>query len=600
MTIKLFEYISKIEKNELCLPDFQREFVWGSEKIKGLVSAVFAKLPLASILVIENTPSKEYGLRKLGLKETFLLEKNTDLLVDGQQRLTALTQVFSDKIFEFAEKDASKLSNQSSLKECYFLDLTNDIFGLEELDFKNPDEHLSTDYLEAISAERWMQKSEFYPGNEVQERIQYATNKKLLPLFLFGQKFSKVRNAIEIIAKTHHASNPDIEKEEFREKIINWSESVYDYLQECIKELNINVVTYPYSDRAKAVDAYESLNIGGVKLDTFDILVARVTHRTQGNNFVNMLWENIDDTTKAFFQMDKDSNVNNKYKDKFKKLLTYFVKEKYSDKDSLNLTSNEIYDNYKRVQNVISKTTEFFHSHFGTQKYTDIPYYLMYDLVASLVIKDKLDANLVKAWYWISLFSNSYDNNQNKQFADDLKVLLGDGEGAKQKLCDRKCDYLFKARYTISHLMGKEENKPSDKDRNIIEQYYLSKGYMHLLKKNQGKIDIDTNNLQSNHTIPKAILERLGIDDAMIESPLNRALITADENNYIKTAIPRKWKYDTDEINPSIKAELGFDMSQEKFNNQEDYEKFLEERFRNLEGKVNTDLSGLLGICEHN
>jgi hypothetical protein len=597
MTIKLFEYIEMIAKNELCLPDFQRQFVWDGDKIKNLAAAVLAKLPLASILVITGAAGDEYGLRKLGLKDTFSLTNadRVDLLVDGQQRITALAQIFSDKIYEFSNEDISKFSNQSSLKESYFLDLENEIFGIDKLCFDNPEQYLSADFMKAISRERYNQNSDLHPAKDLHERIQYATNRNQLPLFIFDKNYAVIKNAVKTIAINYHNANPKDPDE-----IDDWSESIYQYINDCIKELRVSVVEYPYADRAKAVDAYESLNIGGVKLDTFDILVARVSHRTEGSNFEVMLHENVDEKTKKYFAIGTD--LSTQYKDKFKKYLTYLVKRSDKDKLTLELTSDEIYDNFNNVQEVIKETADYFHNYLGTRTYNDIQYYLMFDLVAFLIINGKFDKNLTEAWYWTSIFSNSYDNNQNAQMSEDLKIMLDDTGNAKQRICDRKRDYLFRVRYTLSYLQGVEENKPSQKDRMLIEQYYLSHGYQNLLEKNNvnGNISIDTENLESNHTIPKAVLEAGNVNDDMIESPLNRALITREENNHIKILVPRQWKYGMEFINKSIDQALGFNMSQEVFSSEEDYKEFLKRRYDNLVGKVESELSTLLGICQEN
>ena len=49
------EIISKIEKKEIVLPDFQREFVWKSEEEQcKLVASVLARMPIGSILLLKS------------------------------------------------------------------------------------------------------------------------------------------------------------------------------------------------------------------------------------------------------------------------------------------------------------------------------------------------------------------------------------------------------------------------------------------------------------------------------------------------------------------------------------------------------------------
>ncbi|MBO5826747.1 MAG: DUF262 domain-containing protein, partial [Treponema sp.] len=46
--------LDRIKKQELILPDFQRGFVWDSEKMKKLYASVLAKIPVGSILTLES------------------------------------------------------------------------------------------------------------------------------------------------------------------------------------------------------------------------------------------------------------------------------------------------------------------------------------------------------------------------------------------------------------------------------------------------------------------------------------------------------------------------------------------------------------------
>lgn len=62
----LVEIINKIEKNQILLPDFQREFVWKDEdQQKQLVASVLCKMPVGSILLLESDPD-DYAAKVIG------------------------------------------------------------------------------------------------------------------------------------------------------------------------------------------------------------------------------------------------------------------------------------------------------------------------------------------------------------------------------------------------------------------------------------------------------------------------------------------------------------------------------------------------------
>ena len=49
------------------------------------------------------------------------------------------------------------------------------------------------------------------------------------------------------------------------------------YLKSCISQINLSQISLDDSQKARAIDIYENLNRGGVRLDIFDLLMARVS-----------------------------------------------------------------------------------------------------------------------------------------------------------------------------------------------------------------------------------------------------------------------------------------------------------------------------------
>ena len=120
----LKEIINKIKRNEILLPDFQRNHVWDEEKQKRMVASVLAQMPIGSILLLKGE-AKDYAYKMMGSRER---RKNQELqiaddkeimaLLDGQQRMTTLTNVFSDMIFKNVE---NRNSINRKLKKRFFL-----------------------------------------------------------------------------------------------------------------------------------------------------------------------------------------------------------------------------------------------------------------------------------------------------------------------------------------------------------------------------------------------------------------------------------------------------------------------------------------------
>lgn len=217
--------VREIENNEILLPDFQRDFEWKDEKLqKNIVCSILSKMPIGSILLLKSF-SDEYICKKMGTKITVdntSHEKTVKFLLDGQQRLTVLSNVFSNVIFDNITNDnVPKLSDLTSpaLKRRFFLRIPKwesvfncsekDLFGLKNLTFpiENPDsddpDFLTSDIKEFIEILQFKRddKSVYNPCERLSTRLDdfcttYQTG-YLIPLYLLAPTVRPNKNVIE-------------------------------------------------------------------------------------------------------------------------------------------------------------------------------------------------------------------------------------------------------------------------------------------------------------------------------------------------------------------------------------------------------------------
>ncbi len=82
-----------IENNEYFLPEFQRGYVWTSEKVKRYFQSLYARYPTGTFLIWKaKNPPKMRGEYQSGEREI------RQLILDGQQRLTTLYVFIKGKI----------------------------------------------------------------------------------------------------------------------------------------------------------------------------------------------------------------------------------------------------------------------------------------------------------------------------------------------------------------------------------------------------------------------------------------------------------------------------------------------------------------------
>lgn len=87
--------LNDIVVGKIQLPDFQRGWVWDDEHIRSLLVSIARAFPVGAIMLLEAGGDAKFKARPIeGVELTkAILSKLEKLILDGQQRLTSLTQV---------------------------------------------------------------------------------------------------------------------------------------------------------------------------------------------------------------------------------------------------------------------------------------------------------------------------------------------------------------------------------------------------------------------------------------------------------------------------------------------------------------------------
>ena len=91
----LSRLLEQIVEGKIQLPDFQRGWVWDDEHIRSLMVSVARSFPIGCIMLLETGGTARFQIRLVEgvavVPEVNAMAEN--LILDGQQRLTSLTQV---------------------------------------------------------------------------------------------------------------------------------------------------------------------------------------------------------------------------------------------------------------------------------------------------------------------------------------------------------------------------------------------------------------------------------------------------------------------------------------------------------------------------
>ena len=631
--------ITKIKNNMILLPNFQRQFVWKDEENqRKLVASVLTKMPIGSILLLKAKNAGEYACKPLGSRKALDLNNiakgNVEFLLDGQQRLTVLSNVFSDVIFNLSS--ISELIAPMALKRRFFLALPrygsgikDELFGLHALNFPldKPDndepEFQTTDILDQIRILKFSKNSQesynpYYKDNAKLSKLEtFCQNAEddhyFIPLFLLIDNgktnlntttLSRIIKAIAINianAKVEELDekmqcnnreeikmfiNKNLIKEIYEEyfgedwlkkqdkEILDqysealkyqadgWASSMLFYLKSCITQINLSQISLDDSQKARAIDIYENLNRGGVSLDIYDLLMARVTLanpepynerlREYISSSANYPTELLPSTIKSDFKKlssykasvrmacyddNKNEFVKN-YLDAFLNVLSLLSYRPTLSNDTYNidllkrakklaLTPKQLDDNCELACTAIDRACFFFQSRCGLRKFKDINFILMVPVVAYILNDDDCYIgkhgeevfNILEAWYWINIFSGQFDRDQNTRMITDLNLLINSildiKEGKKPNI-----DWLKARQNKILNMPGYSDQKhilmesaineeyPKTIISTAICQYYLSIGYYDLCKDNNGQLKhmsvfaSESDKYQMHHIIP--------------------------------------------------------------------------------------------------
>lgn len=128
---RLADLLRDIVSGKIQLPDFQRGWVWKDEGIRALLVSIARAFPIRAVMLLESGGDTHFKVRPVeGLdRNRFNPNDAEQLILDGQQRLTSLTQVLMlDQPVE------TRTATGKPLKRYYYIDIERALEGPEYYD----------------------------------------------------------------------------------------------------------------------------------------------------------------------------------------------------------------------------------------------------------------------------------------------------------------------------------------------------------------------------------------------------------------------------------------------------------------------------------
>ena len=587
--IPITAILDDIDHDIMVIPEFQREFVWEMDKIVTLFDSIYRGYTIGNLLLWKT--NEELAHKKVGEKETLMASEGADkeytYLLDGQQRLTSLYAVLRGKPIL---KEGNKYPKTIKI----FFDIQNDEFMKENTkleDFggktikKLYDEGLVDDF-RFIDLSKIFDKKQNFPYKLVDyERKKIEENVPTLEEY-------KKKNAIL------ESKKKDLEKfvEIFRH---------YTIPQIVDRDQNID----------RVVTIFERINTQNIRLDIFDIMVAKtyrkVYHEEQPFTFnLNKTVDKIlymKDLNNDFLYPDKDMPDDENlyygiYHVTLLRLISIICGKKYEGRialqksDIYNLEAQFIQDNIVLIRRVLQQIHRFFKNELNIndidEDLTDnkILSFLSYIFVDQMYTD--ISSDLLKKWFWNSMIFNRFPGAQLQLIEKDISKYDSDIHNFYSYIKQRRNMtvlnttqefpdfFLLDAGYTrknnlyVSLILLLNSLRPKDfngKDEINISEYIGSE-----TKNNKHHI------IPYNSNAATKLRKKYGEDKAnfMLNNIANIAIISSQLNKEISGKDPKVYFQNYEDLpnfGDILKKHL-IDNKMYKDLINENYEKFLQKR----------------------
>jgi hypothetical protein len=548
--------LQSIDNGSLAIPDFQRDFVWDIKATQELLRSVMSRFPIGTLLFWAQGPETD-GFAAREIEGAPKLPENiqpSTLILDGQQRLTALYRVLT-----------GKGEHRWFVQPKLFIDETGKLRSATDVNFED-----------AIVS--------YYADQQGIHDQDYQFANAIFPL----ADLHSFETWLDRYARKTAADDSDEEriKAQFR--------AVREQFLRPLSTYGLPVVKLEASTPLEAVcNIFETLNSTGKPLGAFDLVTARLFPK--GVKLRDLWDEAIDNypSLKAF-NVDQYSVL---------QALSLIAVDSAQRSNVLkDITAQHVRDHWQAVISAFADVIDEF-AQYGviTRKY--LPYGML--LVTSSAVWPKIN-NLralekgkarerLSQYFWCTTFMSNFDQGANSQAGADyikLKQWVIDGSGTAPEAI--KDFYLTESLIMAAGVRRKALHagimaltiEAGAKDFYNGQKITTS-------RISEGKID-------SHHIFPRAYLNA-----PESELILNRALIDSETNKIIGKNPPSVYLekmetvYEADRIsNVFTSHAIEFDPGAGMRNN--DYQSFLRQRLSAVTGMIESvtrlpvvkDLSG--------
>ncbi len=366
------ELLNEVYKGSVVLPDFQRSFIWEPEDVRELIVSVLGNYFIGSMLLLEHfKDDSPFALRLIeGVPEVnkdVKIKSIVKILLDGQQRTSAL-------FYALYEPDIPLKNRKSSYR--FYLDL------------------------EKAFEKQWNDAVIAVSVKDKRKLAEIKKNNNVIP-------FRLLRNIGELATRLKdHSKFSDI---------ITLANNFLNH--------QIHMISLPRdTDLEKIVETFERINRTGEPLSIFELLTARLyKHELKLRDLLESVKE--------------DYNFAEFVSPEFILKVISLIREKEPKrKNILELEPDNFEEDWEKAceaLNTAYKRAVDLKDGYGVLDFKKwMPYTTMLVSLAAMInfvktkkLETKTNYDKIDCWYWISVFSNRYDQSVDTTSASDFTAL---------------------------------------------------------------------------------------------------------------------------------------------------------------------------------
>jgi hypothetical protein len=516
--------LNDILSGKIQLPDFQRGWVWDDDHIKSLLVSIARSFPVGAIMLLEAGGDAQFKERPIEGVQLAIPSRAEKLILDGQQRLTSLTQVLM-----FKEPVQTYDHKKKILKQYYYIDIERALLGEDNYE----------DAIISISSDRILYKNF---GKDI--KLDLSTEEKEFENFYFP-------------------CNQILNSDEWEEGLTNYDSSklvrFMTFRTQVLKKFrnyDLPIIELKRTNKKEAVClVFEKVNTGGEPLTVFELMTA--TYAAENVNLRDEWFGNKEGIKGIQKRLREHSSLLEIQPTEFLQALTILntwenrredIMAGKTGKDIRGVTAKReavlnlplsAYQKWKeKLQDGYLKAAKFLNqeSFFSAR---DLPYRTQIVPLAAVmsILGDRYlepkTYDKIARWLWCGILGELYGGSVETRMALDIQELIDWIKGSSEEPSTIR-DANFQP-VRLGTLRSR--NSAAYKGINILIQRDGAKDFFW---KTTIK-DIDKNEIDIHHIFPRSWCEKHGISPSRYNSILNKTPISSRANLMIGGIAPSKY-----------------------------------------------------------